>query len=48
VVTAKDLTEEDRRRLNGSVTQVLSKGSFTPDQLLDYLRGQVQQHTRSG
>ncbi len=48
VVTAKDLTEADRKRLNGSVTQVLSKGSFTPEQLLDYLRGQVQQHARPG
>ena len=35
VVTAKDLTESDRRRLNGSVTEVLAKGSFSQDELLE-------------
>jgi len=35
VVTAKDLTEEDRRRLNGHVIQILQKGGHSPDELLD-------------
>jgi len=29
VITAKDLTPEDRLRLNGAVTKVLEKGVFT-------------------
>ena len=33
VVTAKDLTDEDRRRLNGSVLRVVSKGGG-PDELV--------------
>jgi len=37
VVTAKDLTAEDRRRLDGSVDHVVQKGSLTPEQLLDEL-----------
>jgi CheY-like chemotaxis protein len=35
VVTAKDLTEEDRRRLNGQVIQILQKGSHSPRELLE-------------
>jgi CheY-like chemotaxis protein len=38
VVTAKDLTEEDRRRLNGCVTQILEKGGHTTDELLSELQ----------
>ena len=34
VVTAKDLTQEDRVRLNSSVTKVLQKGSYSRDELL--------------
>jgi len=34
VVTAKDLTQEDRGRLNSSVTRVLQKGSYSRDELL--------------
>jgi signal transduction histidine kinase/DNA-binding response OmpR family regulator len=33
VVTAKDLTEEDRLRLNGYVQKVLQKGAFSLDRL---------------
>jgi CheY-like chemotaxis protein len=33
VITAKDLTEEDRRRLNGSVLKIVSKGGG-PDELV--------------
>jgi CheY-like chemotaxis protein len=34
VITAKDLTAEDRRVLNGNVQGVLPKGAFSPDELL--------------
>jgi signal transduction histidine kinase/CheY-like chemotaxis protein len=35
VVTAKDLTEEDRLRLNGHVIQILQKGGYSTQKLLD-------------
>jgi CheY-like chemotaxis protein len=38
VITAKDLTDEDRRRLNGSVLKVVRKGGG-PEVLLQALRG---------
>ena len=44
VVTAKELTEEDRRRLNGSVTQILGKGAMSQETLLEQLRRNVQLH----
>jgi len=34
VLTAKDLSEDERERLNGSVTQILQKGIYTNDELL--------------
>jgi DNA-binding response OmpR family regulator len=34
VLTAKDLTREDRRRLNGSVQQVMQKGTYGREALL--------------
>jgi hypothetical protein len=34
VLTAKDLTAEDRRALNGDVQGVLQKGALTRDELL--------------
>ena len=34
VVTAKDLTAEDHRRLNGYVQQILHKGAYGRDELL--------------
>jgi signal transduction histidine kinase/DNA-binding response OmpR family regulator len=37
VVTAKDLTAEDRRRLNGHVFQILQKGGYSTRELLDQL-----------
>ena len=33
-VTAKDLTEEDRRRLNGGVERILQKDAPTRDEML--------------
>jgi CheY-like chemotaxis protein len=34
VLTAKDITAEDRARLNGNVERVIHKGAFTRDELL--------------
>jgi PAS domain S-box-containing protein len=38
VLTAKDLTEEDRRILNGSVERVFSKASYSHRQLTTFVR----------
>jgi CheY-like chemotaxis protein len=43
VVTAADLSEDDRRRLNGGVLHVLQKSALTRDQLLGELRELVAQ-----
>jgi signal transduction histidine kinase/CheY-like chemotaxis protein len=34
LITAKDLTKEDRRRLNGHVEDILRKGAYNPEELL--------------
>ena len=41
VVTAKDVTDEDRRRLTGLVRQVLVKGAYHREQLLSAVREHV-------
>ncbi|MCI0902960.1 MAG: response regulator, partial [Chloroflexi bacterium] len=41
VVTAKDITAEDRQRLNGYVEKVVQKGSYSAESLLTELRGLV-------
>jgi CheY-like chemotaxis protein len=41
VVTAKDLTAEDRQRLNGSVEQILLKGVYSREALLMEVRDLV-------
>ncbi len=38
VVTAKDLTAEDRSRLNGETCRILQKSSFSPENLLTEIR----------
>jgi CheY-like chemotaxis protein len=38
VITAKDLTPEDHRRLNGEVARILEKGKTSADQLLAEVR----------
>jgi len=43
VVTAADITDDDRRRLNGGVLHVLQKSAQTRDQLLNELRELVAQ-----
>ncbi len=42
VVTAKDITIEDRARLNGYVNQILHKGGFTQEELLNYIRAIIK------
>jgi adenylate cyclase len=42
VVTAKDPTDEERRRLNGKVQCVIQKGAYTRDALLTEVRRLVQ------
>ena len=46
VVTAKDLTSEDRQRLNGNVEKVLQKGSRSSDSLMKEIRGLVADFAR--
>ena len=41
VVTSKDLTEDDRERLNGMVEEVLEKNAYTREQLLERMREAV-------
>jgi CheY-like chemotaxis protein len=42
VITAKDLTPEERLRLNGYVERILQKGATTRDQLLAQIRERVR------
>ena len=39
VITAKDITEEDRERLNGQVLRILQKGTFRMEDLVIEVRG---------
>jgi len=41
VVTAKSLTSEDLERLNGKVAEILRKGSFPQDELVERIRALV-------
>jgi CheY-like chemotaxis protein len=41
VVTAKDLTAEDRARLNHSVERVFQKGASTEEELRELIAGRV-------
>ena len=41
VVTAKDVTEEDRRRLNGDVVGLIQKGGLDRESLLSLVCEQV-------
>ena len=47
VVTAKDLTAEDRKRLNGHVSRVLQKGHYQRDELLEHVSKLVASRVRS-
>jgi signal transduction histidine kinase/CheY-like chemotaxis protein/ligand-binding sensor domain-containing protein len=45
VITAKDLTDEDHRRLNGGVERIIQKGAISQEQLLEMVRS-VMRETR--
>ncbi len=47
VVTAKDLTDEDRQRLNGSVERIVQKGQYTRESLLNTISALVRQTLRA-
>jgi CheY-like chemotaxis protein len=51
VITAKDLTPDDRLRLNGHATRVLQKGMYTRAELLEQVSklvvSRADKHTRS-
>ena len=47
VITAKDLTEEDRQRLNGYVEGILQKGAYEPEELLREVRDVVKVRVQS-
>ena len=44
VITAKTLTDADRKRLNGGVEAIVQKGGHGSDELLDQIRGLVTAH----
>ncbi len=46
VVTAKELTPEDRAHLNGYVERIVQKGSYSREQLLGEVRELVIRHTK--
>ncbi len=45
VITAKDLSADDHRRLNGAVQHILRKGVYKREELLQRIRGLVSAHT---
>lgn len=48
VVTAVDLTAQDRARLNGRVETILQKGVFRREELLDAVRARVRANVSGG
>ncbi|MFN3650895.1 MAG: response regulator [Armatimonadota bacterium] len=46
VITAKDMTAEERERLNGCVERILQKGTYTRDELLREVRTLVTTYAR--
>ncbi len=44
VMTAMDVSAEDRLRLNGHVLGILQKGSYSREALLDEIRREIQHH----
>ena len=42
VITAKDITPEDRARLNGQVCRILQKAAYSQQELLEEIRALVQ------
>ncbi|MES1258109.1 MAG: response regulator [Acidobacteriota bacterium] len=48
VITAKELTPEDRARLNGHVSRVIEKGKYQRDELLEHVSSLVNSRLRPG
>jgi CheY-like chemotaxis protein len=48
ILTAKDLTGEDRHQLKGNVERILQKGDYNREQLLSEVRELVKTSIRSG
>jgi CheY-like chemotaxis protein len=46
VITAAQLTEADRKRLNGGVERILQKSEFKPEDLLSEVQGLIQKAFR--
>jgi CheY-like chemotaxis protein len=46
VLTAKDITPEDRLRLNGYVENILQKGAYSCEELLTQVRNLVTTYVR--
>lgn len=46
VLTAKDITPQDRKRMNGQVAKVIQKGSLTVDELMAELGRVINSRTR--
>jgi CheY-like chemotaxis protein/anti-sigma regulatory factor (Ser/Thr protein kinase) len=46
VITAAQLTEAERKRLNGGVERILQKSEFTPEDLLSEVQGLIQKAFR--
>jgi CheY-like chemotaxis protein len=44
VITAKDLTEEDRRRLNGGVERIIQKGATSQSEVLALIHATMQSY----
>jgi len=47
VLTAKDLSAEDHRQLNGYVEQVINKKQHTVEELIDYIKTQLNKFSES-
>jgi DNA-binding response OmpR family regulator len=48
VITAKDLTDDDRARLNGGVGHIIEKGALTPAELLEHVRKVIPNTVNTG
>lgn len=46
VLTAKDLTPDDRQRLDGQIQRIYQKGAFNREQLLNEVHCLIRTHTR--
>ena len=46
VVTGADLSDSDRRNLNGGVEKILSKSAYSRSELFEEVRGLVAQYVR--